>query len=315
MLSRRLLRIKVFQAVYNNLNNPAHNYSSKENKLTKLISDFKQAYHLSILYLVKIAQFSEKKLEIISNKYIVKDEDKIFNTRLLNNPIIADILSNDTFDTYVTQYHLDKKIDSDTIQKLFNALSKKDKFVDYSTSESLTFSVQRKIVAYLFNKILLKSDLFKSEMEDEFLNWNEDKLLIYKGLSEKFRKINESDFPVYPYLYQPLKKESKDFAYELLQNYHLHHEEIFEIIKPKLKNWDAERITVVDKILLTLAVSELIYFENIPTKVTINEYIEISKSYSTLNSKDFINGVLDKIKEELKLQGKINKKGRGLIEF
>jgi len=315
MLSRRLLRIKVFQAVYNNLNNPAHNYLSKENKLTKLIVEFKQAYHLSILYLIKIAQFSEKKLEIISNKYIAKDEDKIFNTRLLMNPIINNIFEDDNFDTYITQHNLNHKIDYDAVQKLFNALSKKEKFIDYSTAEALNFAMHRKIVAYLFNKILLKSDLFKSNMEDEFLNWNEDKLLIYKGLSEKFRKISEKDLPVYPYLYQPLKKESKDFAYELLQNYHLHHEEIFEIIKPKLKNWDAERITLVDRILLTLAVCELIYFENIPTKVTINEYIEISKSYSTLNSKDFINGVLDKMKDELKLQGKINKKGRGLIEF
>lgn len=315
MLNRRVLRIKVFQAIYSNTTNPALNYLAKENKLTNLLKDFDKAYHLSLLYLVKIAKFTEKKLEIISKKHIEIEDDKIFNTRLLNNIVLKGIYENEDFESFVDRNHLELKIDEDDVKKLFNKLSKKELFKEYSTSQKLDFGFQRKIVSFIFSKVLLKSDLFKSKMEDEFLNWNDDKILIYKTINEKLRKITKDNFPVYPYVFQTLNKESKTFAFDLLRDYHLYEEELFEIIKPQLKNWDESRITMVDKILLNMAVCEFIHLDNIPLKVTLNEYIEISKTYSTLNSKDFINGILDKVMALLKKEGKIKKKGRGLIEF
>ena len=149
-------------------------------------------------------------------------------------------------------------------------------------------------------------------MEDAYAEWVDDKSLIIGAIKKSLKKLPAEDNFFLKFF--PEDETIKDFGLELLEHTFEHNKALLEYIKPTLKNWDHERLAVLDMILLKMAITEFIHFPTIPTKVTLNEYVEISKTYSTPKSKDFINGILDKILQELDADGKIQKEGRGLLD-
>ncbi len=161
-------------------------------------------------------------------------------------------------------------------------------------------------------RFLRKDEYFNEVVEDHFANWNDDQSLVIGAMKKVIKALPvEGNFLDEHY---PDKETAEEFGKTLLQKVCENEDDIRNMVDPTLKNWDPERVAVIDMILLIMAVSEFLFFPTIPTKVTLNEYVEVSKLYSTPKSKDFINGVLDRLMKTLKAEGKIQKEGRGLID-
>jgi len=169
----------------------------------------------------------------------------------------------------------------------------------------------KKILLSLF-KHCINNELYNEAIEDRYPTWIDDKSLVVGTVKKTIKGLPvQSDFTG---IYKPTEETTKDFGEILFENVNKKNAELLEIIEPALNNWDADRVAVIDMILLKMAISELMIFSTIPTKVTLNEFVEISKLYSTDKSKDFINGILDRLMKKLKKEGKIKKEGRGLLE-
>jgi len=254
--------------------------------------------------------------ERLETKHIKSNEDINYSLNLANNPIVVALKNDEAFEKKVEtekQQHIVKEAD---LKTLYNDLVKKEKYEEYinANADSLHFEQHKKILIYVFNKLLLKSGLFKSFLEDNFLNWYDDREYVYKNINDTIRNLKD-EVVTFQDIFKPVNKESLFFAESLLIKTLRNDEAYKKIIEPFLKNWDLERVTAIDIMILKLAICEFCEFSEIPLKVTINEYIELSKLYSTPKSKDFVNGILDKLMKTLKAEGKIKKAGRGLVDL
>jgi N utilization substance protein B len=190
---------------------------------------------------------------------------------------------------------------------MYNKLVVSDEYADYIDLQSREKKSEKKILEYILNQLLLPNEDFIQHIEELFINWDDDGELMQTLVMNYFNKPNDFNFT------NILSDEKRKFSEDLLETVIDKHEHVMELIKPKLKNWDADRIASLDLIILQMGVCEFLFFETIPTKVTINEYIDIAKAYSTVQSGQFVNGLLDNIHKELTAENKIVKKNHKQI--
>jgi N utilization substance protein B len=203
--------------------------------------------------------------------------------------------------------------DLELIRNLFKNFTEEKAYIDYCQLEKPTSNDHKEALKQFFFKTMLTSELLDGHLEEQFVLWADEKPYVLQKLKDFFEDPNED--LLNSWLGQMADMdELEHFAIQLFRKTLEHNDEYETAIKEHLKNWDLDRIAMVDMILLKLAVSELLHFSNIPIKVTLNEYIEISKVYSTPKSREFINGILDKAQAELRKQNKIEKLGRGLVD-
>ena len=295
------------------LNELGENNSTKELKdlLRKNIENTDRLYMFNLWMIKSVMEFVLTDSVIRSRKHLATEEDLNVDTKIAENSLYEALASNAKITRAVKTYKLDDLVEEDLVRKVFNSLKTSEGYKDYLLGDN-ELDTHKFIAVYLFEEVMMNHGLYKEYLEDHFLNFADDGDLVannvieslgsYKGDRSKMRIFvcRDADIAELP---DPLIEECSHRNAELK-----------EIIAPKLKNWDAERLALIDMILLKMAVCELLYFPTVPIKVTINEYIDISKFYSTPKSKDFINGVLDRTMKELKDEGKIEKTGRGLQE-
>ncbi len=270
-----------------------------------------EIYIFHLYMLLKVAQYAEKDAEIRAAKLLPSDDDKEFSPRLYTNPCTQSLANHVGFLNMVEKYHANTDIDEDHIRNLYQAFCETDEFQKYQALEAPTNQEHAKLLLDLY-RFLTGNDLFVELTEDRHNNWQDDESLVV-GAIKKTLKSMPLEGPFYED-FQPSDETVQEFGEQLLRKTCQEDAALFEIIAPNLKNWDADRVAVLDMIMLKMALCELLHFPTIPTKVTLNEYVEISKVYSTENSKDFINGILDRLMKKLIKEEKIVKEGRGLIE-
>ncbi len=315
MISRRLLRIKALQTIYNLKQDEGNNMVSIEKNLSLFIDNFYSAYIHTLYYVFKTSKFAEKDQEIQAGKLLEEKRGSV-STKLLENPVIQALSDSKSLENDIEKYKIHLRINDDDIHKMYQKMVSKDYYQNYLVEKESKFESHQKMVIYVLNKVVLRSALFKSAMDDLYITWRDDREQIFKHLNERLRRVRPKNLEhIWKELFEPIGKKSSDFVQHLFSTTVQNMQEFQDVLSPLLKNWDPERLTKVDMYILNLALCEFIYFPNIPVKVTINEYIEIAKVYSTNESKDFINGVLDRAMKKLKNDGRINKSGRGLVEF
>ena len=268
-------------------------------------------YLLSLLQLLRVAEYAQQDHQIKSSKLRPSEEDKSFRPKLSQNELILSLQENKGLKSLLTVHKIYDRVTEDNTRLLYNEFAKTDQYQDYLKQKEDTPEIQRHILLDLY-KTMVSSEIYDDLMEENFITWLDDKSLIV-GSMKKTLKALPAESAFYQE-YQPSDETVREFGEELLKDVCENKEDLLQIIEPTLKNWDAERVAVIDMVLLKMAISELINFPTIPTKVTLNEYVEISKLYSTDKSKDFINGVLDRLMKKLEKEGKIVKEGRGLLE-
>lgn len=269
-----------------------------------------ELYLYNLYFLARIAQFAESDLRRRQSKHLPNDIDKIFTDRLASNPLSQVLIKDDHFQVACRRLQLTARTDNDNVRKLYISFAKTDEYKAYLAAEDIG-ETHRHILLKLY-KHCTTSELFNEIMEDYSANWIDDKSLVV-GTVKKTLKALPSDTSFLE-KYRPGDDTVKEFGETMLRYVVEKDKELLGVIEPVLKNWDAERVAVMDMILLKMALTELMIFPTIPTKVTLNEFVEIAKLYSTDKSKDFINGILDRLMKKLHAEGKIKKEGRGLLD-
>lgn len=258
-----------------------------------------------LLYsVVQVAQYAETDAQTRASKHLPSAEDLQVNTKIAGNEFIYQITNDKGFQVNLEQWKMRQLTDTDLIRKLYNILVASDAYKAYIADDTRTKAGEKEILEYIYKEVLAKSELFIQHMEDNFLHWSDDEEMMAILLGNYFNKPHLFNF------LQLISKEKLDYARELLLTVNDKKEYCLELIKPKLQNWDPERIAAVDMLLMEMGVCEFLYFPTIPTKVTINEYIDLAKAYSTPQSGQFINGILDNILKDLEKESLVQKQDR-----
>lgn len=315
MLNRRHLRVKVLQALYS--------YHLSDNKTAavfekNLLGSAEKVYELYIWMLsllVETADYALIDAEERAGKYLPTEQDRNVNTKLHVNKFITSLRENSDYLAAVKKYKVSWNFDPEIARSVFAALKNTPEYEQYLIQEDTSIRAEKDIIKFIFKKIILKTPAIEQVFEDRFINWQIDKEVL-EALMAKTLKNFQSEDPSENKLapLSPSWAEDRQFAIEVFNKTIALDSEWQEKISQKTKNWEAERIALMDTLLMKMALTELTQFSSIPVKVTINEYIEIAKEFSTPKSNSFINGILDKILTDLKTAGRIRKAGRGLVE-
>jgi N utilization substance protein B len=302
MLSRRNIRVKVMQTLYSV---ESMNRETKPGEplqiLKKNLENSQQLFTFLVYYIFEIARYSEKDALQKSQKYLPAESDLKVNTKIAGNELIWQIAENVSFQKSLEKFKTKYLTDADIIRKDYFRLVSLPQYQEYIAQQSRDKKSERKIMEVIFSEIMMSNEDFLNEAEEKFIHWNDDAEMMIVLMENLFQKPASFNFE------KLVGEEKMQFATELLKTVIEKDAYCLELIKPKLKNWDSERIALLDMILIKMGVCELLYFETIPTRVTMNEYIELAKEYSTEQSGHFVNGILDNIHKELISQNKIHK--------
>ena len=279
---------------------------------TNMLKDVERIFDLYIWLLM----IPEELIRIMENDTTGKLSIK--NKRFIENPFIELLRNNKRFQKYIIDYRLSWIKESDLLYNWFkNSVSKDEDYKSYikgKKEKKDNFTTDKKLILHLYKNLLFKSEAFQEFMASVDLNWNEDRHVIRSMIVKTFKNVEPEDTDIELAVLSNNWEEDRTFFKKLFEISVNKDKEFDKLIAEKSKNWDIERMAIMDKIILKMAIGEMIYFPNIPVKVTINEYIELSKNFSTPKSKKFVNGILDVLSEELMEQGVVKKSGRGLID-
>ncbi len=311
MLSRRNIRIKVMQMFYSLSRDKQLTYDEMIKCYNVRIEESFDLYLFNLKFFMEVTSHALKDKERRIAKHLPTEEDKKFTAKLYNNDVIQSLVLNTGLVSLFEEYDSSEGMDPDNTRKLYNEFAKKEEYKTYISDPSNDPKTHRDILILLY-KFCITNELFNETMEDRFPAWIDDKSLVNGSIKKTLKALPvKEDFYE---SYRPNFETTKEFGEKLIHSVFTKDKEYLAIIEPALKNWDADRVAVIDMILLKMALCELMIFPTIPTKVTLNEFVEISKTYSTEKSKDFINGILDRLMKKLNKEGKISKEGRGLLD-
>ena len=285
-------------------------------RLRNLIKDSIRAYYScylhSVYYLIKTAEYSLTDAQIQAGKFINKNEN--VSVRIFHNPVIQSLVLDKSLEDDFRKQKTELRADSSHFRLLYLELKKNEDYIKYSELQSNDLKDDKSMLINLFKEVLMKNEIFTSHMDEVFSNWEDDMDMIQLTMHQTIDKFKPEMTSAVVRISKDYKEED-EFCFELLEQTQIHEAELNEFITPKLKNWELERVALTDVIIMRMALTEWLFFPSIPIKVTINEYIDLAKRYSTPKSGDFVNGVLDNILKDLKKKNLIQKSGRGLIEF
>lgn len=314
MLNRRHIRIKVMQTLYASQGTESDDIKTYETFLGKSLESMYDLFLAQLSLLVEIHKKAKGHLEKTQKKLLATKEEKNPNSKFVNNEVLEKLSSNDTLKNYIDNQKENLwYLDFEYVDVLFKAILESDIYKDYMSTRTSTFKEDKDFIIDVFTEIIAPNDKLYDYFEDKRITWLDDLPVVNTAILKSLKRVkttSEARF-LTPSLFKDL--EDKDFGIELLKKTILNQAGFSKEIAAKTKNWDAERITQIDTVLMQMAICEFQKFPSIPTKVTINEYLEIAKEYSTPKSSNFINGILDKIIKEYTAEGKLNKIGRGLL--
>jgi N utilization substance protein B len=302
MISRRNIRVKVMQLLY------IIETAEEGAKLPKPVQVLKKQLDLSnelfvylLYFITEVARYAETSAFNRAARNLPSDADLNVNTKIAGNSFLWEIIESDYFMQAVEVFKPANLLSKDLLKKTFDALTESEIYQQYTFSEARDKSKEKEIIKYIFTHLMLPNEAFIEHLEEVFTNWDDDADMMEQLVLNYIQK------PQGVNLLEMVGPEKWQFAQNLLETTIDKKTVSADLIKPKLKNWDAERIALLDMILMRMGVCELLFFETIPTKVTINEYIDLAKDYSTAQSGQFVNGILDNIHKELTASGKIQK--------
>ncbi len=302
MISRRSIRVKVMQTLYAF---EAANESMTERQARDILKgkmDQSAALFTYLVYLItEVARYVETDAARRSSKHLPSEEDLNVNIKLAGNTLLWQTLEHPGFAGMVEKGNFHSITDTEQIRALFGKLTVSPEYALYLSKPSRERTDEREILSFLFNDIILPDEDVDMHLTECFVNWEDDAEMMQQMVMNYLHKPGSYDFGLI------VSAEKRKYGDDLLRTAIEKKEVCLDHIRPRLKNWDAERIAHLDMIIMRLGVCELLFFETIPTKVTINEYIDLAKEYSTTQSGQFVNGILDNIHKDLEREGLLRK--------
>jgi len=314
MLNRRHLRIKVLQAVYAYFQSEEVNLAKTEKELIASVERIYDLYLYLLLTFGEIKRLGVTRIEENTKKLMPTDEDLNPNTKFIDNKIIAQLEESKslrfTSEDRVVNWVGD--VEQEIFRKIFNGLKESENYTLHMNNNEVGYEEDRNFAINLFKSDIANSEILYSYFEEKNIFWIDDIDLACQMVIKTLKAAEENEDIVVLPLYKD-KDDEQDFVRTLLRQTVNKQTETLGIIDKLTDNWELDRIAKMDILILQMAITELMVFKSIPTKVTLNEYIEIAKYYSTEKSPSFINGILDKAISSLTASGQISKMGKGLI--
>ena len=312
MLSRRVLRTKVVKAVYAHLQCEGVTPAASEKNLVLSIDRAYDLYFHLLALVPEIAEYAAERIRIGENKKLPTYDDLHPNRKFVENKLIARLAEDENLQAEVKRRKLSWKNHRDLIVALYNALIRQPFYMKYMASDDCSFRADAQLVSDIYMTMLEEFEPLETVLEEQSALWNDDLGFILTMVSRTVMSVRESHEEI-KLLPQFKSDDDLDYAKSLLRNTIASFERISLMLDNSLSNWDIERVALMDQIVLVTAIAEAENFPSIPVRVTMNEYIDIAKCYSTNSSGSFINGVLDRIIATLTADGKIVKSGKGLL--
>ncbi len=314
MLTRRHIRVKVMQSLYALEQTQSDNLDKEEKFLLFSIEQMYDLFLINLQLLIEIRKHATDFLEKSQKKYLATSEEKNPNQKFINNEVLLLLEKN-----VELKEAMDRKkmncwdLDDEYVKILWKEIKESELYSDYMNTKMSSFKEDKDFVLDIFKEIIAPNEKLYEYIEDKKLTWLDDLPLVNTGIVKMLRKVKQSndEYMSLPKLYKDI--DDKKFAKDIFRKTALNGVEFAKEIEGRTPNWDKDRIAELDKAVIKMAICEFQKFPSIPVKVTINEYLEIAKEYSTPKSSIFINGILDKISKEYQESGKLNKVGRGLM--
>jgi N utilization substance protein B len=302
MINRRNIRVKVMQTLYTITAVESEIKPGDAVKiLQKHFDQTRQLFIYLVYFLSEVGRYAETDAHTRAGKHLPTYDDLHVNTKLPGNEILLRINEDPSFKEFVKKDHPESLLDKELVRRIYHDLAETNEYKAYIAKPKREKKEEREILEFILEKLMLEKENFLSHIEEIFTNWDDDAEMVILLLTNYLQKPGSYNFK------EMISVEKWNFAKELLQTVREKSEHLEGLVIPKLKNWDPERIALLDMILMKMGVAEFLYFETIPPKVTINEYIDLAKEYSTSQSGQFVNGILDNIHKELVQQGKMHK--------
>lgn len=261
----------------------------------------RQLFLYLIYFLTEIARYAETDARVRASKHLPSNADLNVNIKLAGNELIWRTLEDAEYKQALKDLKVELLLDRELVKKTYQKLAESPEYISYINTASRDKKEEKKILEFVFSNLMLPSEDFISHMEEQFIHWDDDAEMM------NLMVLNYLQKPATYHFQELISKEKLQFGRELVKSSIEKKDYSMEMIIPKLKNWDAERIAQLDMILMRMGTCEFLYFETIPAKVTLNEYIDLAKDYSTPQSGHFINGILDNIHKELDQADKLRK--------
>jgi transcription antitermination protein NusB len=302
MISRRNIRVKVMQTIYTLTIEQEVKPGADVKLLMKHFEESKELLIYLTYFLTQVTGYAETDSYIRSTKHLPSKQDLNVNIKIAGNELLWKIKDDPYYNEELKRVKPEQTLDKDLVRKLYLQLTDSTEYKRYISKEERDSKEEREITEFIFDQLMLENEDFISHIEENFINWDDDSDMVVQLIRNIIQKPSSMNFR------ELVSLDKLQFAKSLLTTVLEKQEYLQNIIIPKLKNWDPERIASLDMIIMKMGVAEFLFFETIPPKVTINEYIDIAKEYSTQQSGQFVNGILDNIHKELVSTGKLQKK-------
>lgn len=311
MISRRLIRIKVFKVLFGRVTSGSDSFLAAEKELLMSCDKTLELYYFLLSLPVAVKRVAEQKIESGLKKFQPSEEEANPNRKFINNRLIEMIESDPDISGFCSNRGVLWQDYDSVVKKLHASLCASDYYREYMSSSENSLHEDIKLVCSFFEQELEDSEELDSILEDISLYWTDDLAFVVNIITKRLYGIIKGENIPHPKPF--LKDEDRDYAVRLLNVSMIRYSEYTNLMSEFVHNWETDRLASTDIALIVMGIAEAVSFPNIPLKVTINEYVELSKYYSTPNSKVFVNGMLDKILLSLKERGVIKKSGRGLV--
>lgn len=300
MVNRILIRIKVLQIIYSFYQSGNNDLKVAEKELLFSLKKSYDLYFYFLLLIVQTTHLHSRILEARKNRYLPTNEDLHPNTRFVDNRLAKQIEENETFQKYISEQSISWDNDEDFIQMVLDLILSSEIYKDYLANPNDCYDTDKEFWRAVFKKIVCSNEAIDEYLQDKSIYWNDDIAIIETFLLKTIKQFEEDNKHTQPLLPMFKNLDDQSFAIKLFRQSLLKGDEYRGRIEKHLKNWESERIAQMDLLIMQVALAEIMNFPTIPTNVTLNEYIDIAKYYSTPKSGPFINGILDAVVNELK---------------
>lgn len=306
--------MKVMQALYAFFQSDNKDLNKAEKELIAGINKIYDLYVYLLTLLIELRHQAERIVADAKNKRLPTESDLNPSTRFIDNAIVKQLTESTQLKREVSARKITWQTDDELVRKILSGIKLSNEYQQYMSLPATTYQTDKQFIIDSYKNCIADQDLLEHYFEEKSIYWIDDLRLANYGVIKTIEGMNEkqqADFSLMS-LYKD-EEEDKKFVIDLFRKTIVHEKELEKVVSGKTQNWEVERIAMMDILLMKMAITEMLHFESIPVKVTLNEYIELSKMYSSPKSKIFINGILDKLVQDFKRDSKLMKSGRGLM--
>ena len=305
MINRVLIRLKVIQIVYAYYKNSGKSLKAAEDEMFFSLSKAYDLYNYMLLIVPAIRHYAADRISFLSMKVRPTESDLNPNMKFVENRFVAELESNEQLMKFAEKSKLDWVDNSDLLRRLLDSIQESDFYKEYMASETSSYEEDRELWRKIYKTFIFENEEIDAVLEEQSLYWNDDKSIVDTFVLKTIKRYGQNGEAE---LLPEYKDEAdRDFARRLLKNTIVNAELYRQLMSESSKNWDMSRLAFMDVVIMQAALAEVMTFDDVPLSVTLNEYVEIAKHYSTAKSGSFVNGLLDSITKKLREENKINK--------